>query len=503
MDAAAQYTVIVVIYFAVMMGLGIWFNRRQSTRTDYFLARGKLGPGPIGFSYSATQMSGSSYMGAIGTERLYGYNFSPAGVSSAAAPWFTYVLVGDRLRRVASRIRCNTLVDVFDARYYGAAGRWAALIMLMAFVPLTAAQLKAAANTFEVLLGIPYLLALGVFGMIVILYTVIGGMQAVAWTDLIQGSIMIVGFAVLAPTAVLAAGGLSEMHRQYGELNPGSIGLVGTMPALWVVSSFLVWGFFQIGGAPASVTRFLIPEDDRTLKKAMVFSITFSSFIYVCATLIAIASGVLLPSLARSDLTLPTLIGTLLPPVFGGVVIAAVLGATMSTIDSILLLAGSLVVENLWLPRRDRQTDDATAVRVARLATFTIGALALVMAIDPPAAIFWIVTMAFTLMASGFTFPLLLGLWWPRATREGALAGMLGGVSAGVLWYLAGYLVHGSLDRFVWGIWPALVGPMVSLVLMVVVSWMTPAPPDHVVELFFGGASSTESAGNPGGAAGA
>ncbi len=487
MDAAGQYTIIIGVYFTLMMGLGIWFNRRQRTRTDYFLARGKLGAGAIGFSYSATQMSGSSYMGAIGTERLYGYNFSPAGVSSAAAPWFTYVLVGDRLRRVASRVRCNTLVDVFDARYYSKGiGRWAAVIMLVAFIPLIAAQLKAAGNTFEVLLGVPYLLALGIFGTIVILYTVIGGMEAVAWTDMIQGTIMIVGFAVLAPTAVMAAGGFAEMHRQYGELNPGSIGLIGTMPALWVVSSFLVWGFFQIGGAPAAVTRFLIPEKDSTLKKAMVYSITFSSFIYVCGTMIAIASGVLLPSLDRPDLALPTLIANLMSPVFGGVIIAAVLGATMSTIDSVLLLAGSLVVENLWLPSRDRETDEVTAVRVARGSTLTIGALALLMAIEPPAAIFWIVTMAFTLMASGFTFPLLLGLWWPRATRQGALAGMLGGVAAGVLWYLAGYLAYGTLDSFIGGVWPALVGPVVSLLLMVVVSWLTPAPPDDVVDLFFG-----------------
>ena len=486
MDAAGQYTLIILIYFALMMGLGLWVNRRKRGRTDFFLARGELGPGAIGFSYSATQMSGSSYMGGIGIERTYGYNFSPASVASAAAPWFTYVLVGDRLRRVASRVRCNTLVDVFDARYYSKApGRWAAMIVLLAFIPLIAAQLKAAGNTFEVLLGIPYLVALGLFGTIVILYTVIGGMEAVAWTDLIQGTIMIVGFAVLAPTAGMAAGGFSEMHRQYGEINPGSIGLIGTMPALWVVSSFLVWGFFQIGGAPAAVTRFLIAEKDSTLKKAMVYSISFSSFIYVCGTLIAIASGVLLPTLERADLALPTLIANLMPPVLGGVIIAAVLGATMSTIDSVLLLAGSLVVENLWLPNRDSETDEATAVRVGRGVMLTIGGLAMLMAINPPAAIFWIVTMSFTLMASGFTFPLLLGLWWPRATRQGALVGMLGGVAAGVLWYLAGYLVYGDLNSFIGGVWPALVGPLVSLALIGAVSLVTPGPPSDVVELFF------------------
>ena len=105
MSIIAQYTLILIVYFAGLMGLGIWSNRRTRSRTDYFLARGKLGPGTIGFSYSATQMSGSSYMGGIGSERLLGYNFSPAGVTSAAAPWFTYVLLGDRLQRIASRIK--------------------------------------------------------------------------------------------------------------------------------------------------------------------------------------------------------------------------------------------------------------------------------------------------------------------------------------------------------------------------------------------------------------
>ena len=356
MEAAGLYTVILAIYFGGLLGLGLWFNRRQGTKEDYFLARGKLGPGVVGFSYSATQMSGSSYMGAVGAERVLGYNFSPGGLSSAAAPWFTYILIGDRLQRISQRIKCTTLVDVFQARYYSrTVGTLATAIMLIAFVPLIAAQLKAAGNVFEVLLGMPYLVGLFLFGGIVIVYTVIGGMHAVAWTDMIQGTIMIVGFLVLTPVAVSAAGGFAEMHGRYGELRPGAISFIGEMPALWVVSSFLVWGFFQIGGAPAAVTRFLIPDDRKTLRGAMVYSIAFSSFIYIAATLIAISSGVLLPDLAETDLALATLVSMLLHPVFGGIIIAAVLGATMSTIDSILLLASSLVVENLVVPLRGRE----------------------------------------------------------------------------------------------------------------------------------------------------
>ena len=77
MSLTTQYTIILVLYFTSLMGLGLWFNRRVQSKRDYFIARGKLGPATIGFSYSATQMSGSSYMGAVGSEKLLGYNFPP------------------------------------------------------------------------------------------------------------------------------------------------------------------------------------------------------------------------------------------------------------------------------------------------------------------------------------------------------------------------------------------------------------------------------------------
>ena len=486
MSLTLQYTLILCLYFAGMLILGLWFNRRVKSDKDYFIARGKLGSATVGFSFSATQMSGSTYMGAVGTEKILGYNFTPAAVSSAAAPWFSYILVGDRMRKVASRIKSVTIADIFEARYYGhAASLTATIIMLIAFIPMIAAQLKAAGNVFEVLIGMPYWLGLFVFGGIVILYTVLGGMFAVAWTDLFQGLIMIIGFAILAPVAVQAAGGFAGMHEQYAQLNPGAISFLGKMPALWVVSAFVVWGFFQIGGSPASVTRFLIPEDDRTLRGALVYSVLFQSFIYLTATLVAIAGGVLLPNIERPDLTVPTMVSMLLPPLVGGIIIAAVLGAMMSTIDSILLLAGSLVVENIYVKFMGRDIDSRKGLKMARFVTLGIGVLALLVAIKPPAAILWIVTMSFSLMASAFTFPLLLGVWWPRATKEGGVAGMVGGALSCVVWYVLGYMKYQSFDNWIGGIWPAIFGALISLILVVAVSRATPHAPQEVMEIFF------------------
>jgi cation/acetate symporter len=171
--------------------------------------------------------------------------------------------------------------------------------------------------------------------------------------------------------------------------------------------------------------------------------------------------------------------------VFGGIIIAAVLSAIMSTLSGILLVAGSLVVENVYVKLIGRTVDAARGLRIARWVTFVIGALALAVAFRPPAAIFWIVTMSFSFMASAFTFPFLLGLWWPRATREGGLAGMVGGAIACVVWYVLGWARYGSLENWIGGIWPALFGPMVSLVLMLVVSKFTAPPPEEVTKTFF------------------
>ncbi len=486
MGLTAQYMIVLCLYFFLVLLLGFWFNRKVKSKRDYFIARGKLGPATVGFSFSATQMSGSTYMGAVGTEKILGYNFTPAAVSSAAAPWFSYILLGNRLRKIAGRIKSVTLVDIFEARYYSSvAGLSCTIIMLVAFIPMIAAQLKAAGNIFEVLFGMPYWVGLIVFGGIVVLYTVLGGMFAVAWTDLIQGLIMILGFAILAPLAVQAAGGFAGMHEHYARLNPGAISFLGKMPAVWVVSAFIVWGFFQIGGSPASVTRFLIPEDDRTLKRALVYSIVFQSFVYLSATLVAIAGGVLLPTLSRPDLTVPTMVSQLLPPLIGGVIIAAVLGAMMSTIDSILLLAGSLVVENIFVRYISRAVEHGKGLKIARMTTLVIGLLSLLVALKPPAAILWIVTISFSLMASAFTFPFLLGLWWPRGTREGGIAGIIGGAVSCVFWYILGYLKYRTLDNWIGGIWPAIFGGFISLILFVAVSRLTPPPPKEIQETFF------------------
>lgn len=485
MGATASYVLVLVVYFVAMLGIGVIFAKRVKSDDEYFVARDKLSAPVIGFSFSATQMSGSTYLGTVGQIRSLGYTFIPAALSSAAAPWFCYVLVGDRIRKISARLKAVTISDVFHARFGKSVGILSAVIILLCSVPTVAAQLKAAGTAFEVLIGIPYVAALFLFGGIVIIYTLLGGMFAVAWTDLIQGILMILGFVILGPIVLNAAGGFTEMHRQYAAFNPSGITLNGGQPLMWIISGFLVWGFFQVGGQPAGITRFQTTSDTGKLKRALLYSIVFESIIYIGLTIISLCAGVLIPTLDNADMALPVLIQTYLHPLVGGIVLAAALGAMMSTVDSVLLMVSSIFVENIYRKLITKDIDSKKSLLLGRVITIVVGVLGLLIAIDPPDAVLWIITMGFSVMAAAFTFPLLLGLWSQKITTAGGMAGIVGGTVMALVWYVLGYIRYHSLSAWIGGIWPALIGSAVSLVLTIVVSQFTKPISKETEEIFF------------------
>jgi SSS family transporter len=486
MNSQFMYIVIISLYFIAMIGIGVFFSKRVSDDKDYFLAKDKLSAPVIGFSFSATQMSGSTYMGTIGTVRGMGYSFVPSALSSAAAPWFCYVLVGDRIRKISARFKCATIADIFEARFGRITGIVSAVIIIIASIPSIAAQLKAAGTAFEVLIGIPYVASLFLFGGIVVVYTLLGGMFAVAWTDLIQGILMILGMTILLPVVLVAAGGFTAMHEAYAVFNPNGISFQGSQPLMWIISGFLVWGFYQIGGQPAAVTRFQTTSDSGKLKRALIYSIIFESIIFLFVSMIAIAAGALIPELKSSDMALPMLIQTYLHPILGGVVLAAALGAMMSTVDSVLLMVSSIFVNNIYIKAfNNKDISHEKVTSLGRTITVIIGVAGLLIAIKPPDAILWIITMGFSIMAAAFTFPLLLGLWWSKATDKAGLIGIISGAVAAVVWYVLGFIKYHSLSVFIGGIWPAVFGSLISLIVVILVSKITEETNKDTIALFF------------------
>lgn len=184
MSVITQYLIVIVIYFVAMLGIGVLAGRKiTGDGGDYFLAKDKLSAAAIGFSFSATQMSGSTYLGTVGTLSTIGYPFVPGALSSAAAPWFCYILLGDRVRQVAARLKSVTLGDIIESRYGKAASILSTCLMLVCLIPSVAGQMKAAGSAFQVLLNMPYMTAIIVFGAIVLIYTLLAACSL--WRGLI------------------------------------------------------------------------------------------------------------------------------------------------------------------------------------------------------------------------------------------------------------------------------------------------------------------------------
>ncbi|MBQ6692731.1 MAG: hypothetical protein IJN00_05305, partial [Clostridia bacterium] len=226
-------------------------------------------------------------------------------------------------------------------------------------------------------------------------------------------------------------------------------------------------------------------SDDKTMKNALVYSIVFESIIFLGVSILGFASVSMVAEVPSSDMTLPTMIGQYLPPVVGGVMLSAALGAMMSTVDSVLLMTSSLVVNDIAVKRFGKDPTAKSTLNIGRITIGVIAILGFLIAMDPPDAILWILTTGFSVMAATFTFPLLLGLWWPGATKAGGIAGMISGTVMSIVWYVLGYVMYGSLSQWIGGIWPAVIGAIVSLIVCIVVSKATPKDDEKTLELFF------------------
>jgi len=483
--ATTTYWVILVLYFAVTIGLGIYFSRKIKDTSGYYTTGRSMNAAVTGFSYAATQMSAGSVIGSPATIYKMGYGYLPVGISSTSNPWWTFLTIGERIRRVAERINATTFGDIYQARYGKSARTIYGLMILLFLVPMMVGQLKACGDILSVMVGLDYTLGMILAASVIIIYTWSGGMFAVAWTDLVQGLIMMAGMIALASAALGQTGGLTAMHFSLKAIDPRLVTLTGMTTALWAISNIFVWSVLQIGGAAHSVVRFLIPKDAQTLKRALGYAVVFMTTIFVCAAIIGLSGRVLLPDLKVADRVVPTLAVSLLHPVLGGLLMCAALGAIMSSVDSVLLLCSSAATKDLYVGLINPKATDKQQLYLGRTITVVLGIVPILLALKPLDAVQWLVALSFQILASALTVPVFCAVWWPKATRSAGIASMLSGVATAVIWYIIGWNQFGNLSNWPGGIWPGVIGTAVSALVMVVVSSFTAPIDQETKEIFY------------------
>ncbi|HHV79427.1 MAG TPA: sodium/solute symporter [Firmicutes bacterium] len=466
--------VIFIAYFAIVAIIGYIGMRQTKTEQDYFVAGGRLGWALGGASLASNQMSAGLYIGTIGMMYSVGWSFAWVVFVFPVAYWVMVALIAPRF----TRQKKITVPDFIAARYYSQPARViAALVILVAFIVYIQAQLVAGGTVANIVFGVPLREGMIIMAIVQLVYTVIGGVLADVYTDFVQMMIMLLGAAVAVPMALTHLGGLSNLFALVQTANPVALTWKSMPPSLIFTMSLA----FFLGNIarPEQLVRFWAMKNMREIRKSIAFVILLVGLAHTLVFILSFAARALFPAIGKGDLAMPMLSQQAMPLVTGTLLLAAVTAAMMSTVDSLLVTAGSALSHDifgtLW-----PKADETQKLWVGRIGTVIVGVvplILLIMGIGGGQVVQLIVALFSAIIGAAFCVPVLAGVLWKRATREGAVASMIGGLVATFAWKLFG---NTSL------IDPVVPGFLVSLILMVVVSFLTPAPPKEAIEPYFG-----------------
>ena len=431
-----------VAYLAVLVGLAIWSRREAQTMSGYFIAGKKLPPWVVAFSTNATGESGWLLLGLTGMGYAVGASAFWVVAGEVVGIALAWGLVSRRLKRLADRHDAITVPDVLAAATNDrnhVLRAISVLIILGMVGAYVAAQMVATGKAFDGFTALDYEAGVLIGAAIIIAYTLVGGFKAVAWTDLVQGILMLAGLILLPWVAIEAVGGWDALTSGLRSADPALLSAWGSggqsTAAIVGIASFLAIGIPYLG-VPQLMVRFMSARSEESLVPAMGISVTVIACFGIGAVLTGMAGRVLFPGLEDPEGILPLLATELLPPVLAGVMMVVVLAAIMSTVDSLLILASSAVVRDFLQQIRRSAKTDAQLARTGKWFTLIIGIIGVVFALHQTPVIFWFVLFAWSGLGAAFGPPVLCLLWVPGTTRGGVIAGMVGGFLTTMAWVL-------------------------------------------------------------------
>jgi Na+/pantothenate symporter len=282
-----------------------------------------------------------------------------------------------------------------------------------------------------------------------------------------------IGFAIAVPFAVGKAGGFVALNEKLASIDPSLV--ANGMPLGTLLASAISF-FILLLGYPIIAIRFYSLKDDKTIRRAVGISFFFQAIIAVSVAFLGVSARVLFPDLQTPDLASPTIAMQLLPPVLGGLLLAAILAAIQSTVSAVLLMLGSAISHDIVKNVMGRQMSERQLVNLTRVVVLIMGLLPIPFALNPLPLIQQIWINAAALIGSSFAVVTVLGLYWKRGTTAGAIVSMLGGIGIAAIWLALGNPL---------GINAVYISVPVSLVSFVLVSLVTRPVSREALEPFF------------------
>ncbi|MEX2257739.1 MAG: sodium/proline symporter [Woeseia sp.] len=423
-----------VVYNALLIGVGVWAHKRNASVEDFFLAGRGLGSWVAAISASASSSSAWTLLGVSGAAYAWGLPalwLFPATVGGFVLNW---LWVAPRVRRLTEEEGAVTMSALLAPATLGKGRgnvlRLAAVIIVFSFVFYVASQFEAAGKAFESVFGLTKEASILTGAGIVLAYTLLGGFWAVSVTDTIQGMLMALAAIVLPVIALLAVGGPADLVAGLNEVSGSGSPLVGLSFAAMAV---FVIGILGIGigypGQPHVVNRFMALRDKKSLTDGRIIALSWAVLVYTGMLTLGLCARVLYADLGDAEQVLFHTASELLPAVIAGVMLAAVLSAIMSTADSQLLVAASAISHDWRLADGHR---DSTLYR-SRITVLVVLLLATALALLWRADIFSRVLFAWAAIGAAFGPILLLRLTGRELTAAATLTTMTTGFTLTVL----------------------------------------------------------------------
>ena len=479
--------IVFILYLLFMLCIGVYFfvKGRGSGEKEYFLGGRKMGPWVSALSAGASDMSAWVLMGLPASIYAYGIGQSWIAIGLAIGYALSWIFEAPRLRRFSIAADDSITLPQYLTNRFKSSSKvlqiLCAVIFLVAYTIYAASSVKACGTLFNTVIGIDAKIAMYIAAAIIVAYTFMGGFSAVCWTDFFQGLLML-GALLIAPIFALGLinGGQGQMTIE--SLNAANPDYWNFFPDWQTVVSGLAWGLGYFG-MPHIIIRFMSVRSDKDLKKSARIGISWNVLIILFSVAAGCIGHLYMGQLDDSSTVFIQMVRAIFPAVISGILLSAILAASMSTADSQLLCASSAFASDVYKPViRKNQTTDKEMFWAGRYVVLIIAVIAVLIASDPNSkSIMGLVENAWGIFGAAFGPAILLSLFWKRFTFKGAVAGILAGAVVDIVW----------LAFIGLGVYEILPGFIAGLIAAVVVT-LIDKEPDAEVQALFDRASSSD-----------
>ena len=490
-----------ILYLVAMLAIGVWFfvkglKKKNTTEKDYFLGGRQMSGLVAAFSAGASDMSAWVLMGLPGSICLYGLGEVWISIGLFIGTVCAWLFIAPKLRRFAIKADDSITVPQFLSNRFKSKNPLlqvsCAVIFVIAYCVYTASSLSACGELFNTVLGIDGKIAMIIAAIVILLYTLLGGFNAVCWTDLIQGLIML-GALMIVPIVCLfflkldgPIASVATPENYYNLLSSGKF----DWNSIAGILSGLGWGLGYFG-MPHILIRYMSIRSEKEMKKSQIIGIIWIFIILVMATVVGIVGHEYLGSSVTADNKnlvfvniVKKIFGYGAVALIGGIMLSAIVAAAMSTADSQLLASSSSFASDIYKTTIRKNASEKEMQWVSRGTVALVIIVAFFIAINPNSGgIMGLVESAWAFFGAAFGPVIIFSLFWKRFNYVGAVSSILSGFTVSIFWMFA---FNSGADSFIFntGLYELVPGFIVGTIVAVVVTLLTKAPSQEVVELF-------------------